>query len=90
MGGDRKDDHGTTSPLGLHYHSGLTPAGRLIEPGVPAVDAIVAKVNALLDESASREILAVALERWQTSMDQPTSRPARLSPRRLLSRKQDR
>jgi trehalose 2-sulfotransferase len=77
---------GTVSPLGLHYHTRLTSAGRLTETGVPAVDATVAKVNALLDEPASREILEVALRNWQASLDAPASRPSKLGPRRLLSR----
>ncbi len=69
MGGADATLTDNMSPLALHYHSRLTPAGRLIEPGVPAVDAIVAKVNALLDESANRELLEVALRNWQATLE---------------------
>ncbi len=69
MGGADATLTDNTSPLALHYHSRLTPAGRLIEPGVPVVDAIVAKVNALLDESASRELLEGALHNWQATLE---------------------
>ncbi len=60
---------GSMSLQALHYHSRLTRAGRLTEAGVPAVDVTVAKVNALLDEPASREVLEVALHDWQASLD---------------------
>jgi hypothetical protein len=74
---------GTMSPLGLHYHTRLTLAGRLKETGVPAVAATVAKVNAALDEPASREVLEVALHNWQESLDPPLSRRSKLTRRWL-------
>jgi trehalose 2-sulfotransferase len=69
--------------FGLHYHSRLTPTGRLMEPGVPAVDAAVAKVNALLDEPASRDVLEVALHNWQASLDPPSTQTNKLKRRWL-------
>ncbi len=73
----------TMCPQAVHYHSRLTRAGRLTEVGVPAVDVTVAKVNALLDEPASREVLEVALRNWQASLDPPTSRSSKLKRRWL-------
>ncbi len=78
---------GTMSPLGLHYHTRLTFAGRLKETGLPAVDATVAKVNALLDEPANREVLEVAVHNWQASLGPPPPRRNKLTRRKLrLSR----
>jgi trehalose 2-sulfotransferase len=75
-----------TTPVAIHYHRWLTPAGRLSERGVPAVDAVIAKVNAQLDEPASREVLEVALHNWQATLGPLTSRSSKLKLRRLLSR----
>jgi LPS sulfotransferase NodH len=70
-----------TVPLALHYHSRLTRTGRVMEVGVPVVDASVAKVNALLDEPASRELLEVALQNWQATLVPGTSRRGKLKSR---------
>jgi trehalose 2-sulfotransferase len=73
----------TTFPLVVHYHKHLSRAGRLKEVGVPAVDAYVAKVNALLDEPANREVLEVALHNLQANSDPPSSRLSKLKTRWL-------
>ena len=72
-------------PLAFHYHSDLTRAGRIRTGGRPAVDDSVAKVNALLDEPQSREIVEVALHNWQATLEPVTSRWGKLKPRWLVS-----
>ena len=75
-----------TSPCSLHYHSRLNRDGRLMEVRAPLVNAVVAKVNALLDEPASREVLEVALRNWQESIDGETSRRSKFKPGWLAGR----
>jgi hypothetical protein len=77
---------GSTPPFGLHYHQALTHEGRLVETGVPAVDAAIAKVNALLDEPAHREVLDVALRNWQATLDPPSPRRRTFTSRWLQPR----
>ncbi len=77
---------GSTPPFGLHYHQALTHEGRLVETGVPAVDAAIAKVNALLDEPAHREVLDVALRNWQATLDPQSPRRRTVTSRWLRPR----
>jgi LPS sulfotransferase NodH len=79
----------TMSPLNLHYHSHLDRDGRLMEVGSPAVNAVVAKVNALLDEPASREVLEVALRNWKDSFEPVKSPWSNLKPGWLAARKRN-
>ncbi len=85
LGGDQTKLIETVYPLAVHYHRDLTSAGRLPEVGVPAMDVTVAKVNALLDEPASREVLEVALRNWQEGLEPSTPRRSRLKARWLSS-----